>query len=159
MADAECVVCRLRREAWFSAAWKGLLAMGPPSEPQSAILQRIVGYVIVVAVIGVIIQFGGRAALLLTDEGRWAYLWRYNSESGLGDLSLGDITVQPKPHDCEFLSAPMGAKHCHYEAQVVTLRVKPRARLVSKDEGHTWENAPDPIPRPYLVVIWDKRQD
>jgi len=26
------------------------------------------------------------------------------------------VTVNKKPHDCEFSTAPMGSKHCHYEA-------------------------------------------
>jgi len=28
------------------------------------------------------------------------------------------ITVASQPHDCEFLTAPVGSKNCHYERQV-----------------------------------------
>ncbi len=35
-----------------------------------------------------------------------SYRFRVNEEN---------IYIQKKPHDCEFLSAPIGRKHCSYE--------------------------------------------
>jgi uncharacterized membrane protein len=32
------------------------------------------------------------------------------------------VSVEQVPHDCEFLTAPMGSKHCHYDAKIITLK-------------------------------------
>ena len=37
------------------------------------------------------------------------------------------------PHNCDFLTAPLGSKHCHYERVVTTIRI-PRDQM-SEDEG------------------------
>jgi hypothetical protein len=34
-------------------------------------------------------------------------------------VSDSAITIEPKPHGCEFADAPLGNKHCHYEPIVV----------------------------------------
>ena len=48
------------------------------------------------------------------------------------------VSVQPKPHDCEFMKAPPGDKNCHFD-RVVT-------RLQGKDG-------------PYLIVSWNRVND
>lgn len=52
------------------------------------------------------------------------------------------LEIAPKPHDCEFMTAPIGDKHCHYK-QVVqkTLHareVKGGYPIYSSDDGKTW---------------------
>ena len=37
-------------------------------------------------------------------------------------VDSGKIQTQKRPHDCDFLTAPMGNKDCHYERQVDTVR-------------------------------------
>lgn len=32
------------------------------------------------------------------------------------------VTVEKMPHDCEFETAPLGSKHCHYAAEVIVLQ-------------------------------------
>jgi len=35
------------------------------------------------------------------------------------NVELENVYEDPKPHDCEWDSAPLGSKHCHYESRVV----------------------------------------
>ena len=35
------------------------------------------------------------------------------------NVAVENVYVEPKPHDCEWDSAPLGSKHCHYESHVV----------------------------------------
>ena len=34
------------------------------------------------------------------------------------DVPSERVYIQRKPHDCEWMSAPLGDKHCHYEKSV-----------------------------------------
>jgi hypothetical protein len=51
--------------------------------------------------------------------------------------------ILPRPHDCEFMTAPIGSKHCHYEADVRTFanQNRPGANV------------------PYVLVMWKKVED
>jgi hypothetical protein len=31
------------------------------------------------------------------------------------DMDLGRVEIAKKPHDCEFMTAPLGEKNCHYQ--------------------------------------------
>jgi len=56
------------------------------------------------------------------------------------------VMIEKRPHDCDFLAAPIGEKYCHYERVVSFVRWKiDRGRpLVSYDDGQTWaEFTPD----------------
>lgn len=46
-------------------------------------------------------------------------------------IDVSHIEVAPKPHDCEFMSAPIGEKHCHYD-QYLSL-VNARGEFVGGD--------------------------
>jgi hypothetical protein len=37
--------------------------------------------------------------------------WRF-------DVDINKVHVKHKPHDCEFQTAPLGDKHCDYEASI-----------------------------------------
>lgn len=36
-------------------------------------------------------------------------------------VNYADTLVTLKPHDCEFMSAPVGRKNCHYQAKVIVM--------------------------------------
>ena len=38
------------------------------------------------------------------------------------EVPLERVDVAKKPHDCEFLTAPIGVKHCHYDAKILILK-------------------------------------
>jgi len=64
----------------------------------------------------------------------WPQRW-YGMQN---DVPIERVSVQPKPHDCEWGSAPLGDKNCHYEESVHRLQDK---------EG------------PYLIVSWTRVTD
>lgn len=100
---------------------------------------------------------GGYAAEWMFPESEWATKWRY----GLADdLKDADYVMEKHPHNCEFMSAPMGSKHCHYDKEVGTIRIRIRngGREMSNDDGTTWSNA-DAGTRARVFVSWTKIQD
>jgi hypothetical protein len=109
-------------------------------------------------IVGFLIWIGAYAVTWLFPTSEWAYKWRYAFEDHLSDAL---VRVDPKPHDCEFMSAPIGSKHCYYEAMVITVRITTTSsgqRLVSYDEGNTWESAA-PSTRPAIFVAWQRIND
>jgi hypothetical protein len=50
------------------------------------------------------------------------YVFRYGLEQGAYAVWYNappqNVLIYPKPHDCEFLKAPIGSKYCHYEKDV-----------------------------------------
>jgi hypothetical protein len=36
------------------------------------------------------------------------------------------VVIEHQPHDCDFMTAPMGQKHCHYQAHVETWGQQPK---------------------------------
>lgn len=65
----------------------------------------------------------------------WFTKWRYYLTS---DIPAAHVFIDSQPHDCDFLTAPLGQKNCHYE------------RVVQKE---TLEGAPS------IYVSWKKVQD
>ena len=51
--------------------------------------------------------------------GRMRYAWTYR-------LLPNNVKFAPKPHDCDWLSTPLGAKHCTYEPRVAVYNEAPR---------------------------------
>lgn len=89
-------------------------------------------------------------------------------------LSLGvtrdKITFQNKPHDCEFMTAPIGRKNCHYESVVEKVKWATSTAgkpIMSIDDGKSWEPfSPDPgvkVPQyptvESAVVSWNRLAD
>lgn len=111
---------------------------------------------VVVLVLGVV-QIGGRAAVWFAPQSKWAYEWRYFGQT---DLDGADFAITPQPHDCEFMTAPIGSKHCQYERQVFTVRVRGKAseRVASYDGGRTWARA-EASEKPMVYVSWNKIED
>jgi hypothetical protein len=89
-------------------------------------------------------------------ESEWATKWRYSLDSEFRDA----VYVMDKhSHDCEFLSAPIGSKHCHYEKEVTTIRVRDgkTGRETSYD-GKTWSPAESGA-RATVLVSWRKIEE
>ena len=77
-------------------------------------------------------------------------------------VPVKDVIVTPKPHDCEWGTAPLGNKNCHYERRIESVRVSKNLRtgepIVSFNNGRTWE--PETIPtEPSVWVSWDRVED
>jgi hypothetical protein len=85
-------------------------------------------------------------------------------------ISEDKIHVGNKPHDCNFLAAPLGEKYCSYERTVSTVRWATSQSgdpIVSYDDGKTWTSfTPEPgttMPRESTVesvyVTWEKKEE
>lgn len=62
---------------------------------------------------------------------KWRYALAYNVPSQ-------KVQYEPRPHDCEFLAAPLGDKFCHYEVVVTTVEWATSTTgnpIISYDEG------------------------
>jgi hypothetical protein len=71
------------------------------------------------------------------------------------------VFVSPQPHDCEWETAPLGSKHCHYDPAVQTIRAsvsKNGQLIVSYDEGKTWQIASGDE-QPAIYVTWQKVEE
>lgn len=90
--------------------------------------------------------------------------------AGLYSTSPGNVNVENRPTDCDFLYAPMGLKSCHYEKQVITERdavSTEGVKIVSEDGGPWYPSRPAPyatIPDQKTVVLhvyvrWTKKED
>jgi hypothetical protein len=104
------------------------------------------------------LRSGGYAAEWTFPESEWATKWRYGLDD---DLKDADYVMERHPHDCEFMSAPLGDKHCHYDKAIITVRVRngqSGGRVVSYYEGKSWASA-DTGTRARVFVSWTKIQD
>jgi hypothetical protein len=106
-----------------------------------------------------LVVFGGIAAWLFFYDG-WHSTLRYSIEYS---VSYNKVTKAKKPYDCDWGTAPIGNKNCHYEAQIITVRTNVGTqgqRIVSYDEGKTWViNNTSPPVEPSVTLFWNKVQD
>lgn len=88
-------------------------------------------------------------------DNRLSYSVHYN-------VPMASVEVAPRPHDCEWGSAPLGDKHCKYKELVSAVRVKKSGdgkwSYVSYDEGKTWVNNESHI-QPSVWVSWTKVEE
>jgi hypothetical protein len=84
-------------------------------------------------------------------------------------VSSDKVTVADKPHDCNFLAAPLGAKYCEYERSVLVVRWATSTSgtpIISYDDGKTWSvftpEAGMTVPRQSTVkevdISWSKKE-
>ena len=58
------------------------------------------------------------------------------------DAQSKDVQLQASPHDCEYSTAPLGNKNCHYERQVFVTKHGVNTLnqpIVSYDDWKTWQ--------------------
>jgi hypothetical protein len=89
------------------------------------------------------------------------------------EVDSENLVVNKKPSDCEFLTAPLGSKHCHYEKTVYKIligRDGQTGRPVTSDDGGTswrWANPaperlktwPSQTTTSYVQISWTKVED
>ncbi|HTF44272.1 MAG TPA: hypothetical protein VK641_10255 [Terriglobales bacterium] len=94
----------------------------------------------------------------------WFGIWgrnssiRYQMQYG-ADSEM--VAVDREPIDCEFLSAPLGRKDCHYEKEVLVATFKGDTEtgrpIISLDNGKTWNwNENGPLTGSKVHVWWRK---
>jgi|SRR6516225_3285980 len=98
--------------------------------------------------------------------GGWHSKYRYAWQC---EVNTSKVHIENKPHDCEFLTAPLGEKNCDYEPAVGTLRWATSTTgqpIASYDEGKTWSTfTPESnvrVPKYPTVeevyVFWQKKE-
>jgi hypothetical protein len=97
----------------------------------------------------------------------WHSKIRYETEYS---LPADKVIVATHPHDCAFLSAPLGEKYCHYDREVSTVRWATSTTgnpIASWDEGKTWSvftpEAGATVPKTdtvqEVVISWKKVEE
>jgi hypothetical protein len=117
------------------------------------------GCLIPIVIVGVIVWF-----VFDIGDSKWWYATDFS-------LSADKIVIDKKPHDCEFLTAPLGSKHCHYDKVVQKIQwsmsTDGKTPLMSYDDWKTWQPfTPDPgetVPKVQTVksayISWKKIDD
>jgi hypothetical protein len=103
--------------------------------------------------------FIGLAVWLIFFDG-WHSKLRYHFEYG---VPFDQVTEDKQPHNCDWRTAPMGSKNCHYEAEVTRVQTAVSTEgkpIVSYDEGKTWflNNLSPPV-KPSVNLHWKKIED
>lgn len=107
----------------------------------------------------------GLVIYLLIIGAVWFVVWGRNSElryqAQYGFNADASVSIAREPTDCDFLSAPLGSKDCHYEkvvaVEMYTKDVKTGRPIVSYDEGKTWNwNDGGPTYKTLVDVSWRK---
>jgi hypothetical protein len=129
------------------AAYRRPSRTRPPSTSWTDLGQGLLSLV----AIGLLYAAGGYGTEWMFPQSIWATKWRYSLDS---DLDGATYVMERRPHDCEFMSAPLGRKNCHYEKEVATVRIRRNQsrRQVSYDDGKTWAPADVDVGTAVLVT-------
>ena len=119
----------------------------------------------ILLVIGLIIGALALAARwLLPNDWRMKYAAQYM-------LSNDQVTIERKPHNCDWDSAPLGNKHCHYEAAVAVYNsdgrvvdgtgaeVDETGTEISYDGRKTWQVLRANHTPAKVTVVWQRVDD
>jgi len=72
------------------------------------------------------------------------------------------VTIDKKPHDCEYNAAPYGNKYCHYEVTILSSILKKTGSegkpIYSYDNGKTWFPSEYSV-EPNMSLGWTKIED
>lgn len=94
----------------------------------------------------------GDILMYISPSSTYGYGFKYN-------IVDSKVSIEMRPHDCEWGSAPLGDKHCHYTANVQSVRTSTATDgttpLVSYDQGKTW-SVNTTHEEPSVFVSWTK---
>jgi hypothetical protein len=107
--------------------------------------------------IGLLVLLGGLGDILIyfAPTETWGYAVKYG-------VDTSKIVIEKQPHNCEWDSAPLGNKHCHYDADVqvtkTTTGADGKTPIVSLDGGKTWMDNTSHL-ESSAFVSWSKVED
>ncbi len=120
---------------------------------------------VVLAVLTVAIVAWKVLPWLLPDDWRVKYALAYQ-------VSEGQIMIERKLHNCDWDSAPLGNKHCHYQSIVQVynsdskivdgtgVEIGAGGTTISYNDGKTWQSFPAADnPRPAKILVTWLRVD
>jgi hypothetical protein len=103
-----------------------------------------------------------KCALFLAPTSKVGYYLKYSNPIMPSDpwevATYDQVIIASQPHDCEWSAAPLGAKNCHYDPVVQTVRTYVNSRgehYVSHDGGKT-ERFNSLDEKPSVYVSWVK---
>lgn len=114
--------------------------------------------------IAVIAVLAVAAWWLMPDNWRSKYAVRYQVEPD-------QVFIDQKPHNCDWLSAPLGDKHCHYDSVVMVynpdgkvidgtgVQVNAGGSMLSYDGGKTWQQLPPDQHTAKVIVAWERVEE
>ena len=106
-----------------------------------------------------------KCALIFAPTSKVGYFLKYSTLVGWSGTwkvaTYEQVKVNPRPHNCEWWTAPLGDKNCHYDPVVRSVRTSVTEKgdpLVSYDEGKTSQlNTSNETPGVY--VSWEKVEE
>ena len=87
---------------------------------------------------------------------QWAY-GAHNYVTPESLFPLHEYSIVEQPHDCDFLTAPLGSKHCHYEPVIYLESGAPHAPLSGLNRATLEELVNGPESR--RIVSWNRVED
>jgi hypothetical protein len=155
------------------STWKDVGKRPPPPRPKPSklvyfvacvgkILERLgifIGLILVVLFVivatSLFVENSGNILTYIAPSATRGYALKYK-------VADSNVAIDKQPHDCEYDTAPLGNKHCHYEAQVQWTQTATSADgftpLISYDGGKTWIENTAHLP-PSVFVSWMKVLD
>jgi hypothetical protein len=119
----------------------------------------------VVVCVGLLLIAVEKYALIFEPSSRVGYFLKYSTLVGFSGAwkvaTYEQVIVDPRPHNCEWLTAPLGSKHCHYDPVVRSVRTSVTDKgeaVVSYDEGET-SHANAFSETPGIYVSWQKIEE
>jgi len=111
--------------------------------------------ILLLVLFAIVLAIAGDVVIYFAPTATYGYAWKYN-------VAASNVVVEKRPYDCEWTTAPLGAKHCHYESQVLSVRTgiatDGTTPVLSYDEGKTWATNADRV-KPSAYVSWNKIAD
>ena len=92
------------------------------------------------------------------------FLWLDDSKLRYEIQHQAEVTIDDKPHDCEFFTAPLGRKNCSYQKKISIVLYSRGAGdgspIISYDEGETWRfNYGGPTEGARVNIHWVRTDD
>lgn len=103
-SKAYVALARLWSKAYKSLAWL-----------RTNVLRPLFYLGIVIVFVATAMVVVPKIIIRLVPESRLGYAFEYF-------VAPEKVDVEPKPHDCEFMNAPVGNKSCHFEKEVDVVR-------------------------------------
>ena len=79
------------------------------------------------------------------------------------EMAYDDVIYEDKPHDCDFITAPLGRKNCRYEKKVLIVYYSIGVNgnpIISRDHGENWYvNKGGPTDGMSVYISWVRYSD
>jgi hypothetical protein len=108
----------------------------------------------------VIVNFPGTLGSFFGADSAVLYSRQYSIRNEIV-VDVSQVTIIPKPTDCNFFRAPMGDKACHYDRQIHSVLVKTQGQFhYVKYDDNLWQVDDNyPNTQQSVIVGWKKIEE